>query len=299
MLFERQKVLLALVEALGGRVPRTDLQKLLFLWTRDWSEGEAPFEFVPHRFGAFSFTSYADWRNLVKKGLLRDDESDWAITEAGRLAIRKQAKLRTRAQAFVAKAPAARGEELVALTYHRQPFFAIRSEIADRILASDPRALARIEEARPASGPPGIVTIGYEGRSLEGYLVALLKAGVTVLCDVRRNPVSRRYGFARSSLSRGCESVGIRYEHLPELGIASSERRGLDTQADYDALFAVYRRESLPNQEEALRRIADWVEAGDRVALTCFERLPTQCHRHCVAEALERDQGRPFAPVHL
>ena len=275
------------------------MQKLLFLWTREWSEGEAPFEFVPHRFGAFSFTSYADWRNLVKKGLLRDDESDWAITEAGRLAIRKQAKLRSRAQAFVAKAPVARGEDLVALTYHRQPFFAIRSEIADRILATDPRALERIEEARPAPGPPGIVTIGYEGRSLEGYLVALLKAGVTVLCDVRRNPVSRQYGFARSSLSSGCESVGIRYEHLPELGIASSERRGLDTQADYDALFDIYEREYLPDQREALLRIVGWVQAGDRVALTCFERLPSQCHRHCVAAALERDFGQPFSAVHL
>jgi uncharacterized protein (DUF488 family) len=109
--------------------------------------------------------------------------------------------------------------------------------------------------------------------------------------------LSRKYGFSKSTLSKGCEGVGIRYEHLPELGIASEERRELHTQADYDALFAVYERESLPKQSEALAKIRGWIAAGDRVALTCFERLPEQCHRHCVAEALERATGK--AAVHL
>lgn len=44
----------------------------------------------------------------------------------------------------------------------------------------------------------------------------------------------------KGTLSKACEGVGIRYEHLPELGIASDERRNLETQADYDALFAQY-----------------------------------------------------------
>lgn len=299
MLLERQKALLALVEALGGQVPRTDMQKLLFLWMQSWKGGDPPFDFVPHRFGAFSYTSYADWTNLVRKGLLRDDAQDWAITPAGRDAIRKQDRLRGRARTFVERAPTARGDELVALTYHRAPFFAIRSEIVQRVLAGDTRALQRIEEARPAPGPPGITTIGYEGRSLESYLVTLLEAGVTLLCDVRRNPVSRRYGFARSTLSRACEGVGLRYEHLPELGIASSERQDLHTQADYDALFALYERETLPSQGAALGHIADRVRSGERVALTCCERLPQQRHRRCVADALSRDLGPAFAPTHI
>lgn len=299
MLFERQKALLALVDELGGRVAGTDLQKLLFLWTRDASDGEPFFDFVPYRFGAFSFTSYADKRKLVEKGFLVDDEKEWAITPAGRAAIQRERVVRTRAAKFVGHAPQLRGEALVALTYRRYPFFAINSEIAARLLGDTPRDLAQVDAARPPRGGPGIVTIGYEGRSLEGYLVTLMKAGVTVLCDVRRNPVSRRYGFAKSTLAHSCEAVSIRYEHLPELGIASAERRGLDSQADYDALFETYERDSLPNQDEALRTIAGWVAAGERVALTCFEHLPHQCHRHCVADALERHHGRPLAPVHL
>jgi uncharacterized protein (DUF488 family) len=120
-----------------------------------------------------------------------------------------------------------------------------------------------------------------------------------LLCDVRRNPLGRKYAFFKRTLSKSCEGVGIRYEHLPELGIASEKRRSLQTQADYDALFAVYERESLPNQQGALGSVRGWIESGERVALTCFERLPEQCHRHCVAEALKAEGGGRFAPRHL
>ena len=48
-----------------------------------------------------------------------------------------------------------------------------------------------------------------------------------------------------------------------------------------------------------METIRGWVTAGERVALTCFERLPQQCHRHCVAEALERLGGAKLAPQHL
>ena len=83
---------------------------------------------------------------------------------------------------------------------------------------------------------------------------------------------------------------------MPELGIASDERQSLETQADYDALFADYERKSLPRQTEALKKIGAWVQAGERVALTCFEKLPEQCHRHCVAEALEADVWPAVCP---
>jgi uncharacterized protein (DUF488 family) len=160
-----------------------------------------------------------------------------------------------------------------------------------------PEALARIAAAKPKRQPAGLVTIGYEGRSLESYLNDLLRAGVTALCDVRWNPLSRKYGFSKVTLSKACEGVGIRYEHLPELGIASEQRQELQRQADYDALFAEYERERLPHGRAALDKIRGWVAAGERVALTCFERLPQQCHRHRVAEALERMMGK--ATVHL
>ncbi len=121
-----------------------------------------------------------------------------------------------------------------------------------------------------------------------------------MLCDVRRNPLSRKYGFSKGTLAKACEGVGLRYEHLPELGIASDRRQELKGQADYDALFEDYERHDLPRQTEVLVKIAGWVlDEGHRVALTCFEHEPEQCHRHCVAESLERTFGPMLAPTHL
>ena len=58
--------------------------------------------------------------------------------------------------------------------------------------------------------------------------------------------------------------MGIRYEHLPELGIDGAARKNLKTQSDYDALFALYARDLLPKHPEALGRIREWVHSGKR-----------------------------------
>jgi hypothetical protein len=82
MLFERQKCLLALVDSLGGDVGALDFQKLLFLYCRE-VETTPSYEFVPYRYGGFSFTSYADKRRLVELRLLADEERCWKLTPAG------------------------------------------------------------------------------------------------------------------------------------------------------------------------------------------------------------------------
>ena len=58
-LFIRQRHLLALLEALGGRATNTDFQRLLFLYCME-RDGETLYDFVPYNYGAFSFTAYAD-----------------------------------------------------------------------------------------------------------------------------------------------------------------------------------------------------------------------------------------------
>jgi hypothetical protein len=297
MLYERQKLILALVDALGGDIGGQDFQKLLLLYCLEEAE-DPPYEFVPYRFGGFSFTSYADKRRLIEKGFLADESRAWKLTPAGKAAP-VQESVRAMARRFSRRYEGLRGDTLVAETYRRYPYYAIRSEIAERALSCDAESLGAIQAARLQKGQPGLCTIGYEGRSLEGYLNLLIGDGVTLLCDVRRNPLSRKYGFSKSTLMNGAAGVGIRYEHMPELGIASEARRELRTQADYDALFDAYFRESLPRQVKALIQIMGWVEKGERVALTCYERLPEQCHRTSVAKALEERFGTTCTPIHL
>lgn len=297
MLFERQRLLLTLLDAAGAAVSHTDFQKLLFLYTRECA-GTPSYEFVPYKFGGFSFSSYADKRKLIEGGLLADDDQTWRLTDEGRAVARDRPVDPPRVKAFIRRHDSLRGDDLIAEAYRRHPYYATRSEILDK-LSLDPESLARIAAARPIPQSAGLVTIGYEGRSLESFLNELLHAGVTRLLDVRRNPLSRKYGFSKGTLGKACDGVGIHYTHLPELGIASENRRGLETQADYDALFATYEQESLPLQAEAVARIARSVAEGERLALTCYERLPQQCHRHCVAEAIEQRFGAAYAPQHL
>jgi hypothetical protein len=298
MLFDRQRLLLTLLDALGEPVAHTDFQKLLFLYTQEW-ESAPSYDFVPYRYGGFSFTSYADKRRLIERGLLEADDQHWVLSETGRSAVRPEGQRTPGVARFARQYSRLRGDALIAEVYRRHPYYATRSEIVERVLPKI-EDRAKVVAARPPRSKPGLVTIGYEGKTLERYLNQLLRASVTLLCDVRRNPLSRKYGFAKSTLSKACEGVGIRYEHLPELGIASEERRELKTQADYDALFVVYERDSLPRQDAALAKIRQWIEQdGCRVALTCYEAQPCQCHRHCVAEALAGSDGQTFVPCHL
>lgn len=297
MIFKRQRLLLSLLDALDGQAERMDFQKLLMLYCREW-EDTPSYEFVPHRFGAFSFTSHADLRKLSTRGMVIEKEHTWSLTAEGRGIASEERDLRSRVGRF-AKNHTLRGDSLVAETYRRYPWYATRSEIANRVLANDPQALASIVSQRPSTTETRVSTIGYEGRSLEAYLEALLRAGVTLLCDVRRNPLSRKYGFSKGALSTACRNLDVRYEHLPELGIESSSRQDLTTQADYDELFATYTREHLPRQTAALETIRGWADGGERIALTCFEAHPKQCHRHCVANALVAKFGNGYAPRHL
>lgn len=297
MLYERQKNLLALLNALGGEVGGLDFQKLLLLYCLEVEESPS-YEFVPYKFGGFSFTSYADKRCLIGKGLLDNENRTWKLTPAGKV-VPITVSILTAMNRFVKRHEGLRGDALVAEVYRRHPYHAIRSEIAEQLLAGDTASLKAIAAARPSKGNPGLCTIGYEGRTLEGFLNVLIQDEVTVLCDVRKNPMSRKYGFSKSTLQKSCEGVGIRYEHLPELGIASENRRGLKNRKDYDTLFDAYTHKSLPKQLKVLNKIMSWIERDERVALTCYERLPEQCHRTCVAMELERRFGKVCTPKYL
>src|SRR5258708_30357535 len=133
----RQKVLLALLQAIGGRAGNLDYQKLLFLYCAQ--AGEAPtYEFVPYKLGAFSFTSYADRRKLVDRGLIEDIENAWQITSEGRKAVGADSRIY---DSFARQVKGLRGDELVAETYRRFPYLPISSRGPSPVLPSDPPTL--------------------------------------------------------------------------------------------------------------------------------------------------------------
>lgn len=297
-MYYRRRLLLALLQAFGdagSRMEKIRLHKLLLLFMAD--RHEAAFHFVPYRFGAFSYQANADLVTMERQGLVANHEKEWELVDGtDHIAALKPADrfvLETLVHDHRDKAR----DELVRDTYRRFPYSAIHSEMAERLLnAAEREAVAG---ALPPPGPVGLYTIGYEGLDLDAFLNKLIRARVAVLCDVRRNAYSMKYGFSRKQLQHACEGVGIRYEHLPELGIASDERQELHTQADRDALFARYAERTLPATRAWQEHIAARVAEHGRVAIVCFEREQHCCHRGTLAQAVLRLPGFHGELVHL
>ena len=294
-LLSRQRQLLALLHGLGGKVNKLDFQKLLFLYCQE-SGNRRPYEFVPYRFGAFSFTSYADLRKLIARGFLAEKKRLWQITSDGtKIARCSQDGM---IASFVYRHQT-RGDRLVAETYAQFPYYATRSEIAEKVLCGDNVTLRRIDAAQPKASSAPLLTIGYEGRTLENYLNLLLHAGVTLLCDVRRNAISRKYGFSKNTLKNACDGVDISYRHMPELGISADRRRALKTMADRQKLFREYERHDLRKHSHSLGEILRWIHSDEHIALTCYESDPKACHRQRVATEIERQSSIRFCTEHL
>lgn len=276
----RQRTLVRLLRAFGGRLPRLDLQKYLFLYTQEFQK-EPDFEFVPYKFGCFSFQSYADRRRLIELAALSDTE-EWQLQED--VEIGKALFDENNFDIFYEQYSNLKGNELVRHVYRHYPYYAINSSIASSLM--DAAELKAIYAAKPTEDGPRFFTIGYEGSSFEGYLNRLIRNNVQTLVDVRRNPLSRKYGFSKMTLSDTVQKMGIEYIHLPELGIASDKRQELNTQADYDRLFDAYEKNDLKKNKVALQQLFSIFLDRRRVAITCFEAHVCMCHRGRVANAL-------------
>jgi uncharacterized protein (DUF488 family) len=128
---------------------------------------------------------------------------------------------------------------------------------------------------------------------VDGLLDLLLKNGVEWLIDVRCNPIARRYGFHKSTLSRLCQDVSIEYVHFPSLGIPSAWRADLDDHASYQRLFERYENEILPAQSATAAKVAKLVTERPS-ALMCMEADHFFCHRSRLAALVSRQTTLPI-----
>lgn len=296
MLIHRQKLLLALLDAFDSKQTATDFQKYLFLYTTT-CEKEKSYEFVPYKFGCFSFQASVDKQKLIEKGYLTDTEG-WELAKAD---IDYSQSLKTgepeKIKRFADKFRSLKGKKLIRHVYNEYPYFAINSQIARTSLSAD--EFSRVKQAKPRKRRTAVLaTIGYEGGSIENYLNRLITNDIRLLADVRKNPISRKYGFSKNTLARLAASVGVSYIHIPALGIDSSDRKNLTTQDDYERVFRTYEKTVLKEQSGALSQLLALHKSHKRIALTCFEKEHTQCHRgRVVNKLLERDET--LAVTHL
>lgn len=146
--------------------------------------------------------------------------------------------------------------------------------------------------AHKLTRPSTIVSVGYEGRSVDELVDALVDAGVSVLVDVRENAISRKRGLSKRALAEKLQARGITYVHEPTLGNPRDNRDGFREQRpDSVAAFEAHLDR---NGSAALDRV-DAMLRDRTVGLLCFEADPCSCHRSIVARyLLDRD---PLASV--
>ena len=281
----RQRLLMMFIEH-EGRIAKRDLQKLLFLYMQEL--GRRDYSFVPFKHGCYSFQSKRDLDLLEEQGWIRSENDKWCT--AGELPVRHGSgnAEREALRKWLSEHPW-RGETLVDYTYRNFPYFASRSEIAETLRErgflkeSD---MLSIRSARPdsRSADQTVFSVGYEGRSIDCYINTLIENDITLVCDVRKNPISRKYGFSKTKMKDLLGMMSIEYRHLPELGINSEKRRHLASEQDYSSLFLEYKR-SLSEKLQPLAEIEKMLQEHKRIAITCFESEHSRCHRqHVISE---------------
>jgi len=280
----RQKIILFMLKQAGGAASRLLLTKWAFLLAHETASkgGSAFYQFVPYQYGPYSFSLAREINTLVREGLIEERcRTVRSLTPAGFHAeYTLPVAIEHDAADIMSKYGAAPLEPLLASIYGRYPWFTVNSK--------DKRKRA---QTRPVASL-AVYTLGYEGLMVEGFLNHLLRSGVQCLVDVRNNPISRRYGFHKSTLSRLCAYLGITYRHIPELGITPESRARLRNTGDYQALFNQYRHDILPRQTAAVRQVAETLTAHPS-ALVCMEADPECCRRSHLAAAVAKLTGLP------
>ena len=276
----RQKVILSLIDQMGsqksdgtqGNISRLQLVKWAFLLEKE-TKMKTFYQFVPYHYGPFSFTLYHELKGLIRNNYIIEPSKDEIQQSSDVAAPSIDSALGNEINDFSKKYRSLSTEELIDHVYSHYPWFTIN---------------AKKPENRKKKRPEGkcaVYTAGYEGLHIDGFLNLLLEAGIQKVIDVRCNPVSRRYGFHKSTLSKLCENLDIQYRHVPEVGIPSESRANLQQPSDYMKLFQNYKEKVLTTQPDVIKKIADWVKSQPSV-LVCMEANPCFCHRSYLAEQI-------------
>lgn len=139
----------------------------------------------------------------------------------------------------------------------------------------------------PAANPRvGVVSVGYQGRTIDTFGATLSAMGVTTLVDVRLTPISRRAGFSKTKLAAAMASFDIAYRHMPALGNLKDNRAPFGSP---DTVHIGRERFRSRLQDDAGRAaLADLTELTrtELAAILCFEKDHEQCHRQVIISAL-------------
>jgi len=289
----RQKIILSLLSQSNRGYKLIPFVKLMFLLGEETELRKhiSYYDFVPYRFGPFSFTLYQEVNNLRKYGYIAEVESEirtntdllHLVTDAVRT-LPKHIKM---AVSEIARRYGKLDQNtLLRDVYDRYKWFTIHSELSE----------FKTTDIILREAPVAIYTAGYEQQSIESFLNSFLKRGIKKIIDTRANPVSRRFGFAKSRLIEITMKLGLEYCHVPELGIKSTYRKNLTTPESYRQLLDLYESEMLSGKVSNISQVGKMMLNMPSV-LICMEGDERRCHRSRLAAAIAAETN--LSVIHL
>lgn len=267
-MLNREKIVLSFIRNANKSVSRFQLMKWLFLFSRQHklTKFNHFYKFVPYKYGPFSFTLNHELEKLINTRYISvDTKNRMSLSgEVGVPAI--DGELELEISIFLRKYATLTNKELTKKVYKTYPWFTVN--------ALNPKLrLQKLPTAKNA-----IYTIGYERLLVDELFDILLNKGIGTFIDIRNNPISRRYGFHKSTLSKICNNLNIEYRHFPELGIPLTLRTPLNTKEDYRKLFGKYKKNVLAKENKVVEEVTSLIETKPSV-LACMEADLHLCHR--------------------
>lgn len=142
----------------------------------------------------------------------------------------------------------------------------------------------------------GIVSVGYEGRTIEDFVTELVQAGVQTVADVRLNAISRKQGFSKTRLRESLSAAGISYHHMRSLGNAKDNRRPFRDGRVEEGRRVFREALRSPEAESSLEALAALARV-QVVAVLCFEHDADRCHRQVVIDEVIGTSQVPIAAL--
>jgi uncharacterized protein (DUF488 family) len=141
-------------------------------------------------------------------------------------------------------------------------------------------------------------TIGHSTRKIDMFISLLEENGIKLVVDVRRLPGSKRYPqFNKEALFASLHKVGIRYEHLPELGGRRKPKADSRNTAWRNGSFRGY-ADYMETEEfqKGVERLVDLTSEAGPAAIMCAEAVWWRCHRALISDYLK---ARSIEVIHI
>ncbi len=131
---------------------------------------------------------------------------------------------------------------------------------------------------------PLILSIGYEKRKTDSFLDTLKENNIQAVVDVRQSAFSRRLDFRKYKLISLLDDSGIEYFHLRSAG--NPHRKTSNDLNECLKLYYDYISDEPTLINEITLELNRITNPYPRIAMLCYERCPSECHRTILINVL-------------